>query len=106
MSLGTGAEAQDIFVSLRGTKEPLFHGCAIIEAGGKAGRPLDCAPGVRAMFTKDGIAELHGVMHERLDLLLRHIGTMPDNLQHQPIPGFGHPSVFKQMVHILTCEEG
>jgi uncharacterized damage-inducible protein DinB len=58
------------------------------------------------MFTKDGIAELHGVMHERLDLLLRHIGTMPDNLQHQPIPGFGHPSVFKQMVHILTCEEG
>jgi hypothetical protein len=30
VSLGTGAEAQDIFVSLRGTKEPLFHGCAII----------------------------------------------------------------------------
>lgn len=58
------------------------------------------------MWLKAGIAELHGAMHERLDLLLRHIATMPDNLQHEPIPGFGHSSIWKQFVHILTCEEG
>ncbi len=58
------------------------------------------------MYTKSGITDLHAVTHERLDLLLRHIGTVPDELQHKPIPGFGHPSVFKQMMHILTCEEG
>jgi uncharacterized damage-inducible protein DinB len=45
-------------------------------------------------------------MHERLDLLLRHLATMPDHLHEQQIPGFGHPSIWKQAVHILTCEEG
>jgi uncharacterized damage-inducible protein DinB len=58
------------------------------------------------MFTKAGIVELHGAMHERLDLLLRHVATVPNELHHKPIPGFGHPSIWKQLVHILTCEEG
>ena len=58
------------------------------------------------MFTKAGIIELHCTMHERLDLLLRHIAMVPDDLQRKPISGFGHPSVWKQLVHILTCEEG
>src|SRR3984893_3889010 len=58
------------------------------------------------MFTKAGIFELHATMHERLDLLLRHVATVPDELRHKPISGFGHPSVWKQLVHILTCEEG
>jgi uncharacterized damage-inducible protein DinB len=58
------------------------------------------------MFTKSGIIELHGTMHERLDLLLRHVATVPDNLHHKLISGFGHPSIWKQLVHILTCEEG
>jgi uncharacterized damage-inducible protein DinB len=58
------------------------------------------------MFTKAGITELHGATHERLDLLLRHIATLPDNAQHKPIPGFGHSSIWKQLVHILICEEG
>jgi uncharacterized damage-inducible protein DinB len=58
------------------------------------------------MFTKSGIEELHGAMHERLDLLLRHVATVPDNLRLEPIPGFGHSSIWKQLVHILTCEEG
>jgi uncharacterized damage-inducible protein DinB len=60
----------------------------------------------RAMFTKTGIAELHGAMHERLGLLLGHVATVPDNLHQTPIPGFGHSSIWKQLVHILTCEEG
>lgn len=58
------------------------------------------------MFTKAGIEELHGAMHERLDLLLGHLAAVPQNLQHEPIPGFGHSSIWKQLVHILTCEEG
>jgi uncharacterized damage-inducible protein DinB len=58
------------------------------------------------MFTKDGMRELHGFMHERVDLLLRHVATVPDHLLREPIPGFGHASVWKQVLHILSCEEG
>ena len=41
-----------------------------------------------------------------MDLLLRHVATVPDELWHKPILGFGHPSVWTQLVHILTSEEG
>jgi len=58
------------------------------------------------MFSKAGVIELHATMHERLDLLLRHVATVPDESLHKPISGFGHPSVWKQVIHILTCEEG
>jgi uncharacterized damage-inducible protein DinB len=58
------------------------------------------------MFTKSGIAELHSATHERLDLLLSHVATVPDKLVREPISGFGHPTIWKQLVHILTCEEG
>ena len=58
------------------------------------------------MFTKSGMIELHANMHERLDILLRHIATVPDELTRKAIAGFGFPSVWKQLVHILTCEEG
>jgi len=58
------------------------------------------------MFTKAGIIELHTATHERLDLLLHHVATVPDDLCHKPISGFGHASIWKQLKHILTCEEG
>lgn len=58
------------------------------------------------MFVKAGILELHATTHERLDLLLRHLATVPEELLHQPVSGFGHSSIWKQIVHILTCEEG
>jgi uncharacterized damage-inducible protein DinB len=58
------------------------------------------------MFSRAGIIELDAAMHERLDLLLRHVATVPDNLHHKPIPGFGHPSIWMLLMHILTCEEG
>jgi uncharacterized damage-inducible protein DinB len=58
------------------------------------------------MFNKSGILELHSATHERLDLLLRHIATVPEELRQESISGFGHPSIWKQLVHILTCEEG
>ena len=58
------------------------------------------------MLSKAGILELHATTHERLDLLLRHIATVPEELLHNPISGFGRPSIWNQLVHILTCEEG
>jgi len=58
------------------------------------------------IFTKEGLLDLHSVMHERLDLLLRHVATVPDELHRKEIAGFGHPTVWKQLIHILTCEEG
>lgn len=58
------------------------------------------------MFSKAGILDLHATTHERLDLLLRHVGTIPEELLRRSIPGFGHPSVWEQLVHILMCEEG
>lgn len=58
------------------------------------------------MFTKSGILELHATTHERLDLLLRHAATVPGELLRRSIPGFGHPTVREQLVHILMCEEG
>jgi len=58
------------------------------------------------MFTKSGIIELHSATHDRLDILLRHIANVPDNLLREPVTGFGFPTVWKQLVHILTVEEG
>src|SRR5260370_31870377 len=58
------------------------------------------------MFTKAGIIELHSATHDRLDVLLRHIATVPDNLLREPVAGFGFATVWKQLVHILTVEEG
>jgi uncharacterized damage-inducible protein DinB len=58
------------------------------------------------MFNKEGILELHATTHERLELLFRHVATVPEELQCKSIPGFGHPSIRKQLVHILSCEEG
>src|SRR5689334_20633450 len=55
----------------------------------------------KIMFTKAGLIELHSTAHERLNLLMAHIATLRNELWHQPIPGFGHPSIWKQLVHIL-----
>jgi len=61
---------------------------------------------IQIVFTKPGTLELHAATHERLDLLLRHIATVPGELSHKTIAGFGRASIWKQLVHILTCEEG
>src|SRR5215831_3237996 len=58
------------------------------------------------MFTKSGITELHKATHESVDMLLDHVATVPDALLRQSLPGFGFPTVWRQLVHILTVEEG
>ena len=57
------------------------------------------------MFTKDGISALHAWTHESLDLLLRHVLSVPAGVLHVPITGFGFPTIWKQLVHILEVEE-
>ena len=58
------------------------------------------------MFTKSGIQELHCATHECLDILFRHVGGIPANLLHESLAGFGHPTIWKQLTHILIVEEG
>ena len=58
------------------------------------------------VFTKSGIIELHGATHDCLEVLFRHVATVPDNLLREPLAGFGFPTVWKQLLHILTVEEG
>jgi len=58
------------------------------------------------MFTKSGIRELHGAAHESLDILLHHVEGVPASLLRVPIAGFGFPTVWKQLIHLLTVEEG
>jgi uncharacterized damage-inducible protein DinB len=58
------------------------------------------------MFTKDGLADLHGRTHESLDILLRHLETVPMDLLRNALAGFGVPTVWKQLLHILDVEEG
>src|SRR5215469_12488207 len=58
------------------------------------------------MFTNVGIRALHGATHESLDVLLGHVATVPNDLLRKELAGFGFPTVWKQLVHILTVEEG
>jgi hypothetical protein len=58
------------------------------------------------MFARDGIRELHRWMHESLDILLRHIASVPGERLREPLAGFGFPTVWKQLIHIMQVEEG
>jgi uncharacterized damage-inducible protein DinB len=57
------------------------------------------------MFTKDGIRDLHTWLHQTLDTLLQHVSTVPTERLRVSLPGFGVPTVWKQLVHILEVEE-
>jgi uncharacterized damage-inducible protein DinB len=57
------------------------------------------------MFTKAGIKDLHHEAHQSLDLLMRHVATVPEHFWRQSIAGFGFPTISQQLVHILNVEE-
>src|SRR5215469_9915751 len=57
------------------------------------------------MFDKDGIAQLHSWTHQSLDILLKHIAQVPSEKLKQELMGFGFPTVWKQLMHILGVEE-
>ena len=55
------------------------------------------------MFTKDGISALHGWTHESLDVLLRHVSSIPDGVLHNPIAGFGFPAIWSEDSSLYTA---
>jgi uncharacterized damage-inducible protein DinB len=57
------------------------------------------------MFTKSGIRDLHSATHESLDILFLHVGKVPVALLRDPLTGFGFPTVWAQLIHILSVEE-
>jgi uncharacterized damage-inducible protein DinB len=59
----------------------------------------------RDMFTKDGISELHKLTHESLDILLQRASSVSMECLWQTLAGFGHPTVWEQLIHILEVEE-
>ncbi len=56
------------------------------------------------MFTVDAIRKFHGWTHASLNLLLDHLSTISPADYAKELPGFGHPSVRDQVVHIFNCE--
>ena len=57
------------------------------------------------MFNRDGIRTLHGVTHDRLDLLLEHVAKLPQADFVRELPGFGFASVRDQLAHLLGAED-
>ena len=48
---------------------------------------------------------MHAATHQRLDVLFGHVATVPDHLLRESFPGFGYPSVWSQLIHILSVEQ-
>lgn len=58
-----------------------------------------------AVFTKDGIRELHAWTHARLDLVIEHATTLSADEFARELPGFGQPTVRDQLMHLVGAEE-
>jgi uncharacterized damage-inducible protein DinB len=57
------------------------------------------------MFNRQGIEQLHGWTHQSLDIVLNHISTVAPERLREALPGFGIPTVWKQLTHVLEVEE-
>ncbi len=57
------------------------------------------------MFNREGIRTLHGVTHDRLDLLIDHVAKLAPADFVRELPGFGFASVRDQLAHLLGAEE-
>jgi uncharacterized damage-inducible protein DinB len=58
----------------------------------------------KLVFTLDGIRKFHGWTHASLSLLLDHLSTIPPGDYTKELPGFGCPTVHRQVVHLFNCE--
>jgi uncharacterized damage-inducible protein DinB len=56
------------------------------------------------VFTLDGVLKFHGWTHSSLNLLLDHLSTIPASEYGKELPGFGFPTLHKQVIHIFNCE--
>jgi len=62
-------------------------------------------PKGRLLFTKAGLLELHGACHDSLGILFANASQLPIELLGKHLPGFGFPTVWEQLTHILKVEE-
>lgn len=56
------------------------------------------------MFTVDGVRKFHSWTHACLSLVLDHLSTIPTSDYGKELPGFGFPTLHKQVIHIFNCE--
>ena len=56
------------------------------------------------MFTVDGVQKFHSWTHASLGLLLDHLSTIHTGAYVKELPGFGFPTLQKQILHIFNCE--
>jgi uncharacterized damage-inducible protein DinB len=56
------------------------------------------------MFTHEGIRLFHSWTHGCLDVLIDHLRTLPADVLSLEVPGFGHPTIRHQFVHVLSVE--
>lgn len=56
------------------------------------------------MFTLDSVRKFHGWTHASLALMLDHVSTVPAGDYIRELPGFGFPTLRRQVIHIFNCE--
>jgi uncharacterized damage-inducible protein DinB len=56
------------------------------------------------MSDKSTIKDLLLAMHDCLDALLQHVGSMPSELLTREVTGFGRPTIQGQLAHIIKNE--
>ena len=57
------------------------------------------------MHTPEALLEIHALTHRSLDKLFRHCAQLSADELARELPGFGFPSVQRQLFHIVNCED-
>ena len=56
------------------------------------------------VFTRAGLKTFHAWTYGSLEVLLRHLAKLPDELFSQEVDGFGFDTLQRQLLHVLECE--
>ncbi|KAA6461869.1 hypothetical protein DYQ86_09470 [Acidobacteria bacterium AB60] len=66
---------------------------------------MQCLEGEQGIvFTVDGVRAFHGWTHACIDVVLDHLGLIPESAYGSVVPGFGFGTLREQVVHLLNCE--
>jgi uncharacterized damage-inducible protein DinB len=58
----------------------------------------------RLVFSVEGVQKFHNWSHASLNLLLDHLSKIQSGDYVKELPGFGFPTLQKQIIHIFNCE--
>ena len=56
------------------------------------------------MYDKDALLDIHRRAHESLRRLIAFCSTLTTDELHRPLPGFGFPTVLRQLAHTIGAE--